>query len=148
MPLKLSHTNQLELAKNNNIQRGPIAPSNPILLNRFSNVDTWEFPLPHEAPASCEIGPILSGEKLIDNPEFKAFLFEQYPQAIGGEMEGTGLFATSTRVGLPWILVKGICDWGDGKKHKKYQPLAAASAASLVHHVLSQKGALNGLNKV
>ena len=62
-------------------------------------------------------------------------------------MEGAGLTATSIRVGLPWILVKGICDWGENK-HGKHQPLAAAAAASLVHHVLSYKSALNGLIKV
>ena len=88
-----------------------------------------------------------SGEKLIDEPEFKASLFKQYPQAIGGEMEGSGLTAASIRVRLPWILVKSIFDWGDGNKHKKHQPLVAAAAVSLVHHVLSHKGALDGLTK-
>lgn len=63
-------------------------------------------------------------------------------------MEGAGLTTASIRVGLPWILVKSICDGGDGNKHKKHQRLAAAAAASLVHHVLSHKGALDGLTKL
>ncbi len=62
-------------------------------------------------------------------------------------MEGAGLTTASIQVGLPWILVKSICDWGDGNKHKKHQPLVAAAAASLVHHVLSHKGALDDLTK-
>jgi hypothetical protein len=41
---------------------------------------------------------------------------------------------------------KATCDWADGKKHKKHQPLAAA-AVSLVHHVLSQADVLHGLWK-
>lgn len=131
----------------NNIHRGPNIPSNPILLSRFNNVDTWKFLFPDGTLARREIGPILSGEKLIDEPKFKASLFKQYPQAIGGEMEGAGLTAASIRVGLPWILVKGICDWGENK-HSNQQPLAAAAAASLVHNVLSYKSALNGLIKV
>jgi nucleoside phosphorylase len=90
-------------------------------------------------------GPILSGEKLVDNPAFKLQLFQQFPQAIGGEMEGAGLCAASGRIGVAWILVKSICDWGDGKKHKRHQPLAAAAATSLVHHVLSQKNVLNSI---
>ena len=57
-------------------------------------------------------------------------------------MEGAGLAAAAGRVGVPWILVKAICDWGDGQKHGKHQPLAAAAAVSLVHHVLSQKNVL------
>lgn len=125
--------------------RGPIPPSNGTLLNRFENVQNWRFLRPDGTPCALHIGPILSGEKLIDDPHFKAALFKQFPQAIGGEMEGAGLCAASGRVGTPWILVKAICDWADGKKHKKYQPLAAAAAASLVHHVLSQKHVLDSL---
>src|SRR5205823_7702372 len=94
-----------------------------------------------------EVGPILSGEKLVDDPVFKADLFSRYPQAIGGEMKGVGLAAAAVRHGVPWILVKAICDWADGKKHKKHQPLAAAAAVSLVHHVLLQADVLHGLQK-
>src|SRR5205823_5372579 len=61
--------------------------------------------------------------------------------------EGVGLAAAAVRHGLPWILVKGICDWADGKKHNKHQALAAAAAVSLAHHVLSQVDVLHGLRK-
>ena len=127
------------------IYRDPIPPSNTTLLNRFENVHNWEFTRPNGTYCSIRVGPILSGEKLVDDPDFKAKLFQEFPQAIGGEMEGAGLCAASGRVGTPWILVKSICDWGDGKKHKKEQPLAAAAATSLVHHVLSQKTVLDSL---
>lgn len=93
------------------------------------------------------IGPILSGEKLVDDPTFKAMLFRNFPAAVGGEMEGAGLCAASGRVGTAWILIKSICDWGDGKKHKQHQALAAAAAASLVHFVLFQKTVLSSIEK-
>ncbi|MCB0208828.1 MAG: response regulator [Anaerolineae bacterium] len=127
------------------IQRGSIPPSNTTLLNRFENIRGWTFSRPDGKACKIHIGPVLSGEKLIDKPEFKANLFNQFPQAIGGEMEGAGLVAASGRVGTAWILVKSICDWGDGKKHKQHQPLAAAAAASLVHHVLNQKTVLKAI---
>ncbi|WP_198525333.1 tetratricopeptide repeat protein [Kamptonema formosum] len=130
------------------IYRGSIPPSNTILLNRFENVQNWQFARPDGSYCSLIVSSILSGEKLVDNPDFKATLFHKFPQAVGGEMEGAGLCAASGRVGTAWILVKSICDWGDGKKHKKHQPLAAAAAASLVHHVLSQKTAMNGIKKL
>jgi nucleoside phosphorylase len=129
------------------VQRGIIPPSNPTLLNRFDNVVGWDFARPDGIRATCRLGPILSGEKLVDDPGFKVSLFRTFPQAIGGEMEGAGLCAAAIRSSVPWILVKAICDWGDGKKHKKHQPLAAAAAVSLVHHVLLQKGVLHGLGK-
>ena len=129
------------------IERGSISPSNTTLLNRFENVQNWQFDRPDGSSCNLIVGPILSGEKLVDNPNFKAKLFGRFPNAEGGEMEGAGLCAASGRVGTAWILVKSICDWGDGKKHKKHQPLAAAAAASLVHHVLSQKSVLNSIKK-
>jgi nucleoside phosphorylase len=128
--------------------RGATTPSNPTLLNRFENIQNWQFIGPDGSSSKIHIGPILSGEKLVDDPVFKAELFDRFPQAIGGEMEGAGLCAASGRVGTAWILVKSICDWGDGQKHKKHQPLAAAAAVSLVHHVLSQKTAMNGIKKM
>jgi nucleoside phosphorylase len=115
--------------------RGSIPPSDGTLLNRFENAYEWEFYLPNGKLSTIIPGPILSGEKLVDDPEFKAMLFKQFPQAKGGEMEGCGLCAAARESRTPWILVKSICDWGDGTKHKKHQPLAAAAAANLVHYV-------------
>ncbi|NEP53727.1 MAG: tetratricopeptide repeat protein, partial [Moorea sp. SIO3C2] len=129
------------------IYRGSHPPSNTTLLNRFENVHDWKFNGIDDIPCKIRHGAILSGEKLVDEPEFKAKLFKQFPQAIGGEMEGTGLSSACMRVGTPWILVKSICDWADGKKDSKYQPLAARAAASLVHHVLKQRTVLNGIDK-
>ncbi|MUH00836.1 hypothetical protein F7734_54635 [Scytonema sp. UIC 10036] len=129
------------------VYRGSIPPSNTTLLNRFENAQNWKFTRPDGSHCNLIVGSILSGEKLVDNPDFKAQLFQQFPQAVGGEMEGAGLCAASGRVGTAWILVKSICDWGDGKKHKKHQPMAAAAAASLVHHVLSQKTVLSSIKK-
>ncbi|KYC37025.1 hypothetical protein WA1_46120 [Scytonema hofmannii PCC 7110] len=129
------------------VYRGSIPPSNTTLLNRFENVQNWKFTRPDGSHCNLIVNPILSGEKLVDNPEFKAALFQQFPQAVGGEMEGAGLCAASGRIGTAWILVKSICNWGDGKKHKQHQPLAAAAATSLVHHVLSQKTVLNSIKK-
>jgi nucleoside phosphorylase len=130
------------------VSRGPITPANTTLLNRLENVPHWSFVRPDGSKCERYVGPLLSGEKLVDDPAFKAELFARYPQAIGGDMEGVGLMAAAVRHGLPWIVVKAICDWADGKKHKKHQALAAASAASLVHHALSQADVLHGLGKL
>lgn len=127
------------------VHRGPIPPTDSKLLNRFENAPNWNFERPDGRLCKVLTGPILSGEKLVDNLAFKAELFRQYPQAIGGEMEGAGLFAAACRTGTAWILVKSICDWGDGNKHDRHQPLAAAAAASYVHHVLKQETALDSI---
>jgi Phosphorylase superfamily len=60
---------------------------------------------------SVHFGLILSGEKLVDNLEFRQTLEAQFPEAIGGEMEGSGVYAAAHRHKLDWIIVKAIRDW-------------------------------------
>lgn len=124
------------------IPRGQQHAVSPLLLNRFRNALGWSFLAPTGIACDLHFGPVLSGEKLVDNPEFKQSLLEDFPNAVGGEMEGAGLAAAAERSRCHWILVKGICDWGDGTKNKQHQGFAAAAATSLVQHVLSQEGAI------
>ncbi len=125
------------------VYRGTPLPSDTTLLNRFEHSYDWKFALPDGSICKKDSGTILSAEKLVDNSIFRDELFEQFPTAIGGEMEGAGVYAVAQRKRVPSLLVKSICDWGDGKKHKKHQPLAVATATSLLFHVLSQDNALN-----
>jgi nucleoside phosphorylase/HEAT repeat protein len=132
------------------IYRGPRPESGVTLRNRFRNSIGWLFESPGGSRSTRRLGPILSGEVLIDNLTYKKRLLKQFPDAIGGEMEGVGVYAAAERSGVEWIIVKAICDWADGRKDKvkRHQPLAAAAAASLVHHVLSLPNALPTRNAV
>jgi nucleoside phosphorylase len=125
--------------------RSPVPPSSEKLLNRFRNVLDWKFTRPDGSLCIRHIGPLLSGEKLVDNKQFKDSLLEQYPNAIGGEMEGTGLWSAAQRAGKDWIIAKGVCDWADGVKDDRYQAMAAAAAVSLSHHVFLDPHVLDGL---
>lgn len=127
------------------IFRNPVPPSSAILLNRFRHALDWRFTRPDQSNCGKHVGPMLSGEKLVDNSEFKNSLLAQYPNAIGGEMEGAGLWSAASRARKEWIIVKGVCDWGDGRKHEAFQPLAAAAAVSLCHHVLKDTRSLDGV---
>lgn len=127
------------------IPRGDIVPVSPTLLNRFTNAFKWSFLRPDGTPVNVWPGPLLSGEKLIDDPVFKQDLMQRYREAIGGEMEGQGVYAAAARDKVDWIIVKGVADWADGEKNSVYQPLAAAAAADLGHFVFSSASALDGL---
>jgi nucleoside phosphorylase len=103
-------------------------------------------------------GTILSGEKLIDNAGLRDQLLIHEPGAIGGEMEGVGLYSAAQNLKVEWILVKAICDWADGNKagtkgrrmsaemadqairktskEQNQQKRAAKNAAEFVIHVL------------
>jgi len=113
----------------------PEAPAR--LLDRFrGGLLDWQGP-------KVQFGLILSGEKLIDNPDFRDQLRKLEPEAIGGEMEGAGLYAAAHRNKIDWILVKAICDWADGRKHQNKnsrQQKAAQNAARFTLHVIRQGG--------
>lgn len=117
--------------------RGDRPQASPKLLDRFrSGAVDWRV-------AKVHFGLILSGDKLIDNREFRDELREKEPEAIGGEMEGAGLYAAAQNRRVDWILVKAICDWADGEKHvnkQEYQQKAALNAAKFTLHVIEQGG--------
>lgn len=132
------------------IPRGVPIPAGPVLLNRFRHAHGWSFKRPDLTAPDVHIGPVVSGEWLVDSLRRKRELLEWFPAAIGGEMEGTGISSAAARFEnmKEWIIVKAICDWADGSKTKLQQPLAAATAASFCHHVLSNSYALASLVRV
>lgn len=126
--------------------RGDKIPASIYFTSIFNSLTRWpsdsitkrlddsKMPIPKVKP-----GIILSGPYLIDDPELKEVLIEDFAQeAIGIEMEGAYLFAATQQTPIHVIIVKSVCDFGDGKKNKKYQPTAALMAADFVHKVLSK----------
>lgn len=93
-------------------------------------------------------GSFLSGDKLIDNPTYKAALLEAAKnegECVGIEMEGAGV-ANNINVSRQYIgiIVKGVSDWGDGtinnneeeKRHR--QQTAAYNAAHYLYGLLNR----------
>ena len=91
-----------------------------------------------------QFGLILSGEKLLDHAPTVAALLEREPEAIGGEMEGAGLYAVAAQRGVAWGVIKAVCDWADGRKGEdgetERQKTAARHAAVFALYVLAQGG--------
>jgi len=109
----------------------------------------WRFYRPDGKRVDVHSGLLLSGEKLVDNEEFRNSLAEARVDCLGGDMESWGLYAACQRLGIPCIAAKAICDWADGKKgttqKKAHQQLAAAASVDLVHSVLSNPHALDAV---
>ncbi|MBC8449437.1 MAG: tetratricopeptide repeat protein [Chloroflexi bacterium] len=107
--------------------------ASPSLINRLKMAKlSWD-------EAKIRFGLILSGDKLVDNEDFRGQLLEFEPEAIGGEMEGAGLYVACQDKKVDWILVKAICDWADGQKAKDKnarQQTAAQNAAAFVLYAL------------
>lgn len=116
------------------VLRGSRPDSSRWLLDSFRNSDLqWRG-------APVQFGCLLSGEKLIDNVDFRQQLLRFEPEAIGGEMEGAGLYTACQAAKVDWLLIKAICDWADGHKNrrkKSRQVKAAKNAAEFVLRTLS-----------
>jgi WD40 repeat protein len=119
------------------ITRGTRPDASPRLLDRFrAGVLNWQ-------KARVDFGLILSGDKLVQSSDFRQQLLKFAPEAIGGEMEGAGLYSAAYRRKVDWIVVKAICDWADKNKQRNKparQQLAAANAVRFTIHVLRQGG--------
>ena len=115
--------------------RGARPPASPELVSIFKTAAAkWR----EEEGTAVEFGPILSGNKLIDNLQFRDNLVKA-SSAIGGEMEGAGLCFVASAKKTDWILVKGICDWADGNKSQdkaNRQAMAAENAARFTLYIL------------
>jgi nucleoside phosphorylase len=138
------------------IPRGDRVTASVKLLDRFrSGALDWSSRRGRRS-RQVHFGTILSGETLVDNSDYRDQLRTLEPEAIGGEMEGIGLYAAAQNAKVDWILVKAICDWADGNKSGEkvavshsgkskmknvkdhYQRIAANNAARFIMHVLDK----------
>ncbi|MGJ4956901.1 hypothetical protein ACQR1H_14730 [Bradyrhizobium sp. HKCCYLRH2015] len=105
--------------------RGAKREGSPQLLSRArANLIIWK-------KANVHVGTVLSGEKLVDDSEFRETLLKIHPSAVAGEMEAWGLSAVCHESQRQFLMVKGICDWGMNKD-KDYQEQAARNACDFV----------------
>jgi nucleoside phosphorylase len=130
------------LGKHEDIWRGTKPEAHNSLRNNFKNIKDWEYTLPNGEVAQLDVCDVLTGEKLVDNIDFRNELTKTFPTALGGEMEGAGLYAACQDKNIPWILVKAICDFADGEKKngkKEKQELAITVALDACLQVFNKK---------
>lgn len=131
--------------------RGKEHYANELMVSAMHAISqTWSIKNLFNEDVHIEIVKILSGEKLIDDKKERDVLKADFPEYRGGEMEGIGLAAACEQKGIPWILMKAICDFGDGNKaelkHEK-QDDAARSACLALQSVLQRPDLLGELCK-
>ena len=84
-----------------------------------------------------EYGEVLCGPYLIDEIKIKKELIQKIAsEIIGIEIEGAHLFATSQATNAHTIIVKAVCDFGDGKTKEEFRMTAALLSADCVNKVL------------
>ena len=116
------------------VLRGPRPDASPRLLNHLLGFGQTKW-----KGAPFKSGVILTGEKLVDNVDYRSQLLGFDSEAIGGEMEGAGLYVSGHDHKVDWIVLKAICDFADGNKAKEKeerQTLAARNAAKFLIEAL------------
>ena len=101
-----------------------------------------------------KLGVILSGPYPVDDPALTKTLVKQFAdEGIGIEMDGAFLYPENQQTTVNNIIVKAVCDFGDGNNITEYHHTAALLAADLVHKCLSDphaaeffKGAYNSIH--
>jgi nucleoside phosphorylase len=84
------------------VPRGDKPHASLRLLDYLRGADLyWEGP-------QVRFGLVLTGEKLVDNVDYREQLRQREPEAIGGEMERAGLYVACQEAKTDWILVKAI----------------------------------------
>lgn len=113
------------------ILRADTPHASPRLINHFRNFDqtSWQG-------AKVRTGVVLTGEKLIDNIDYRNQLIAFEKEAIGGEMEGAGLYVPCHEHKVDWIVLKAICDWADGKKSKNKTARQKRAAKNAAHFLV------------
>ncbi|CAJ0552360.1 Ff.00g063390.m01.CDS01 [Fusarium sp. VM40] len=110
-------------------------------LQQKATSERWEIPQAKddgqmEAASSFTpaifFGPIASGSAVIKSEEHRDKLAKENG-AVAFEMEGAGVWPE-----LPCLVVKGVCDYADVNKQKKWQDFAAATAAATAKAILQQ----------
>jgi nucleoside phosphorylase len=87
---------------------------------------------------------IASGEKLLRDPAKLHAVRRLHGKVEVAEMEAAG-FVAACRVGaVPWMIIRGISDFGDELKDDRFHELAACAASALLHDFVTHGLDLGG----
>ncbi|ETS03837.1 purine and uridine phosphorylase [Trichoderma reesei RUT C-30] len=79
---------------------------------------------------AIHIGAVASGDTVLKSGEDRDRIAKK-ERVIAFEMEGAGIWEE-----IPCIIVKGVCDYADSHKNKRWQDFAAATAAAAAKALL------------
>ena len=123
----------LETEVETTIWRGARVPSGDVIYRLFNG---HSFDWQSQNKARVRMGDIICSSVLLNNPHKKSTVFATFhDEPVGYEMEGASAFRACRYAKITeWLIVKGVCDFGDGKKNEEkdsYQKKAAKNAVLL-----------------
>ena len=153
---KVCNFDQAKIQAGRILNRGFAIPVSQLLSAIFGQIIKWPDDDIKERLDKCNVpkpkikqGVILSGPYLINDSNTKNELIQNFaPEAIGIEMEGAYLFRAAANLPIQHLtIVKAVCDFGDGRKTKHFQPTAALLAANCLKKYFDNQQVLNLLQR-
>ncbi|KAF2994669.1 hypothetical protein E8E13_001284 [Curvularia kusanoi] len=89
-------------------------------------------PRDEDEEVAAHYGTVASGNQVIKNAVTRDRLSRELGGVLCFEMEAAGLMNS-----FPCLVVRGVCDYADSHKNKKWQPFAAGTAAAYAKELLS-----------
>ncbi len=87
----------------------------------------------HVASAlTARLGTIASGEKLLRDPSKLLAVRKLHGKTEVGEMEAAGLVDACRRGPVPWLVIRGVSDFGDELKDDRFHTFASCAAAAVL----------------
>jgi nucleoside phosphorylase len=78
-------------------------------------------------------GVILAGEKFLADGSLPEMQKDYHERVRAADMEGTGFARSCKEHKKPWLVFRGVSDFGEKKRRKGWKLIAALSAATAVH---------------
>ncbi|HVG62431.1 MAG TPA: tetratricopeptide repeat protein [Hyalangium sp.] len=81
---------------------------------------------------TAKVATVASGEKLLRDPDKLLEIRSLHGKTEVGEMEAAGLVEACERSQVPWLVVRGISDFGDEFKDDRFHEFASRAAAAVM----------------
>jgi nucleoside phosphorylase len=96
-------------------------------------------------PVSARLATLAAGEKLVKHPGFIRGLRKTVHGKIEVvEMEAAGFVEACRNAHIPWLIVRGISDFGDSFKNDAFHPYASATASIALADFVKNALQMNG----
>lgn len=122
-------------------KKDTVFTANRNLVNAFEEANSeWNYINRFDEETRIYKGTYVSGNTRFTDDKPIAELREAYPHATVGDMEGHGLASACKRFNMPWLLMKGISDFGKREEddNERQKDAALASAKALLN-ILNSK---------
>lgn len=93
---------------------------------------------------TVKVGVILAGSRIVEDGSLKTLKAEVHDRTLAAEMEGAGFAAACSYLRIPWLVVRGIADYGnedlfstgEGHRGKAWQFPSTYAAAAYVRDLV------------